>query len=92
MSNSDSRVGLFLPSVYVLPAQLTRVHLVIWGCRTIVSDRSPICLSVPLSLIQELKGILSRYTILMSFNQLDYNRLHMLTTTRDINTLLTNHG
>jgi len=39
MSNNDSCVELFPPSVPVLPAQLTRVHLVLWGCRTIESRR-----------------------------------------------------
>ena len=39
MSNSDSYVELFLPSVPVLPAQLMRVHLIHRGCRTIDSGR-----------------------------------------------------
>ena len=87
MSNSDSHVGLFPPSVPVLPAQLTCVHFVLWGCRTFDSCRGVLShtLARP-GWFQELKGIHSRYTILMSFHQPDYNWLHALTTALDINT------
>ena len=43
-------------------------------------------------MIEELTGILSRCTIFMSFTQPDYNQLHALTTTLDINTSFTHQS
>ena len=54
-----------------------------------VLSRCSLSYAGPFRMIEELKGILSRYTILMSFNQPDYNRLHALTITLDINTSFT---
>ena len=89
MSNSDSHVGLFPPSVPVLTAQLTHVHLVHNGCWTIVLSWCSLSCACLFRIIKELKGIISWYTIFMSFNQPDYNRLHLLTTTLDVNTSFT---
>ena len=91
MSNSDSRIELFpSPIAPVLLSQLTCVHLILRGCRNLqFLLRCPLSYTGPSRMIEELKGIISRYTILMSFNQPDYDWLHALTTALDIDTSFT---
>ena len=88
MSNSDFRVGLFPPPQCPIPVGATHACL---PC----SLRLSILwfpLRCPLSYTGPLKGILFRCTILMSFNQPDYNCLDVLTTTLDINTSFTHQS
>ena len=93
MSNSDSHVELFLPSVPVLQTELTCVHLVLHSCRNIES--CCVVLSCTLARSGRLtssKIIISQYIILMSFKQPDNNWLHVLTTILDINTSFTHQS
>ena len=56
------------------------------------TSRCSLLYTDPFRMIEELKGILSRYTILMSFNHPDYNQHHTLKPTLDINTSFTHQS